>query len=192
MDRWTLIADSLCCTAETDPTLQSSYTPIEINERKPSDHSMKKKKMNEHILSFLLERVICYGGEFFSALSEMPGNTISNVTAMSSSGHCKLTWLYLRGRPGLPTRTPAPSLELRSDSSEHDTLSFGTGALRKNSRRPHTRTHMPGPHIRTRAHRQPQLPVGNECAGVFLHLTRGNGPRGQRRCRPSARRGDAP
>lgn len=109
--------------------------------------------MSEHILSFLLEGVICYGGGFFSALSEMPGNTISNVTTLSSSGHYKLTWLYLRGRPGLPARAPAPSLELRSDSSEHDTPSFGTGALRKNSRRSHARTHMPGPtHVHTHTH----------------------------------------
>ena len=43
--------------------------------------------MSEHSLSFLLEGVICYGGGFFSALSEMPGNTISNVTTLSSSGH---------------------------------------------------------------------------------------------------------
>lgn len=140
---------------------------------------------------FYLKESFATVGDFFSALSGNARNTISNVTAMSSSGHCKLTWLYLRGRLGLPTRTPAPSLELRSDSSEHDTLSFGTGALRKNSRRPHTRTHMPGPYIRTRTHSL-SFRLAMSRAGVFLHLTRGNGPRGQRRCRPSARRGDAP
>ena len=108
--------------------------------------------MSEHLLSFLLEGVICYGGGFFSALSEMPGNTISNVTTLSSSGHYKLTWLYLRGRPGLPARAPAPSLELRSDSSEHDTPSFGTGALRKIPV-DHTHAHTcRAPHTYTRTH----------------------------------------
>ena len=28
------IADSLCCTAETNPILQSNYTPIKINFKK--------------------------------------------------------------------------------------------------------------------------------------------------------------
>ena len=68
-----------------------------------------EKKMNEHILSFLLEGVICYSGGFFSALSEMPGNTISNVTTMSSSGHCKLTCCTSEGARGSPPERQRPA-----------------------------------------------------------------------------------
>ena len=40
------VADSFCCTVETNTTLESNYTPIDINIRKRERNMMPPKRIN--------------------------------------------------------------------------------------------------------------------------------------------------
>ena len=48
------VTDSLCCTAETNTTLQSNYTPRKINLKRDFIKLQKSKAINESESSFTI------------------------------------------------------------------------------------------------------------------------------------------